>query len=130
MSFVNFIMKKIILDTNFILTCVKQKIDFFEYLEEDGFEISIPEQVILELEKIINSKKKLKFREFAELSLKLLERSKFKKIKLEKEYVDRGIIDFAEKHREFIVATLDKEIKQKIKNKKLIIRGKKKLEII
>ena len=51
-------MKYAILDTNFILTCVKQKIDFFEDIKLMGFQIVIPKQVINEIEKIPKSKKK------------------------------------------------------------------------
>jgi hypothetical protein len=127
-------MKKIILDTNFILTCIKQKIDFFEEIKFMGMEILIPEQVINELKKVANSKKKLHFRKDAELSLKLLEKEKnsFKKIDLLKygKNTDKRLKNFAEKNKNIIVATLDRELKNKIKNPKLIIRGKKKLEII
>jgi rRNA-processing protein FCF1 len=125
-------MKKVILDTNFILTSVKQKIDFFEEIKFMGMKILIPEQVINELKIIVNSKKKLHFREDAKLSLKLLEKESFKKIDLSKygKNTDKGIKNFAEKNKDIIVATLDKELKNKIKNSKLVIREKKKLEII
>ena len=127
-------MKKIILDTNFILTCVKQKIDFFEEIKFMGMEILIPKQVINELKKVANSKKKLHFRKDAELSLKLLEKEKnsFKKIDLLKygKNTDKRLNNFAEKNKNIIVATLDRELKNKIKNPKLVIREKKKLEII
>ncbi len=121
----------VLLDTNFILTCVKQKIDFFEEIKFLGLEILIPLQVIEEIDKIANSKQKLHFREDANLVLKLLEKNKtkFKKIDLKIKKVDLGLIKFA-KNNEVIVATLDKEIKNKIKNPKLVIRGKKKLEIV
>jgi len=39
-------------------------------------------------------------------------------------------IKFAKENSESIIATLDRELKNKVKNKKLVIRGKKKLEII
>ena len=65
-------MKYAILDTNFILTCVKQKIDFFEDIKLMGFQIVIPKQVINEIEKVSSSKKKLHVRDDALLSLKLL----------------------------------------------------------
>lgn len=123
-------MKKIILDTNFILTCVKQKIDFFEYLEMQGLKILIPKQVIRELESIVNSKKKLHFRENAKLALSLLERNFFSKIDLKIKNVDSGILKFAKSNKDLIVATLDRGIKSKVQNQKMVIRGKKKLEVI
>jgi|TARA_B100001971_G_C18256434_1_gene582560 rRNA-processing protein FCF1 len=127
-------MKITILDTNFILTCVKQKIDFFEEIKFMGMEILIPKQVINELKKVVNSKKKLHFRKDAELSLKLLEKEKnsFKKIDLLKygKNTDKRLKNFTEKNKNIIIATLDRELKNKIKNPKLVIREKNKLEVI
>lgn len=114
-------MKKILLDSSFILTCVKQKLDFFEELV--GEQIIIPEQVLKEIARLktLNS----------ELALKILAKHKFKKINLEKgKTTDNKIINFAKENPKIIIATLDREIKNKTQNKKLIIRGKKKLEII
>ena len=123
-------MKKIILDTNFILTCVKQKVDFFEYLEMQGFQILIPKEVIGEIEGIIESKKKLRFKDDAKLSLKLLKNNSFKKINLNSKNVDKGIVKFAKENPNMVVATLDREIKRRTKNPKLVIREKKRLGII
>ncbi len=123
-------MKQTILDTNFILICIKQKIDFFEELGLEGIQIIIPKQVIDEIKKIATSKQKLKYRENAKLALKLLEENKFKKIDLGKGHVDKRIIDYSKNNKNIVVATLDKELKNKIKNPKLVIRGKKKLEIV
>ncbi|MBU3906732.1 MAG: hypothetical protein KKA64_00605 [Nanoarchaeota archaeon] len=122
--------KVVLLDTNFILTCVKQKIDFFSYLEEEGFQILIPSEVIKELEKISLSKQKLRFRDAAKLSLGLLNKNKFKRVTLNAKNTDLGIINFAKQNPKLTVATLDRDLKNKITNKKLIIRGKKKLEIV
>jgi len=112
-------MKSALLDTNFILTCIKQKIDFFEELRFMGFEIIIPDRVIDELKKLKQT-----------LALKLLEKNNFKKIILIGKDVDNSIINYAKKNPEILVATLDKELSNKLKNRKIIIRGKKKLEII
>lgn len=123
-------MKKAILDTNFILTCVKQKIDFLDEIKFMGIMILIPEEVLNEIKKIMNSGKKLHFRENARLALKILNKNRFKKIKLGTTDVDKGLVIFAKKNKDVIVATLDKKLKEKIKKPKLVIRGKKKLEVI
>ena len=112
-------MKPALLDTNFILTCIKQKIDFFEELEFMGFEIIIPDKVIDELKKLKQTS-----------ALKLLEKNNFKEIILAGKNTDNSIINYANKNPEILVATLDKELNNKLKNRKIIIRGKKKLEII
>jgi len=123
-------MKQAILDTNFILTCVKQKIDFFHDLELRGIKILIPKQVIKEIKNIASSKKKLHFREDAKLSLKILDKNNFKQVNLKVGYVDKALIQFAQENKKIIVATLDKEIKNKIQTPKLVIRRKTRLEII
>jgi len=123
-------MKKAVLDTNFILTCVKQKIDFLDEIKFRGIEILIPEEVLEEIKRITDFGKKLHFRENAKLALKILDKGEFKKIKLGTAEVDKGLINFAEKNKDVIIATLDRELKRKIKKPKLVIRGKKKLEII
>jgi rRNA-processing protein FCF1 len=115
-------MKKVLLDTNFILTCVRQKIDLFEEIYLMGMQILIPEQVINEIERIKNLN--------SQPALKLLEKNKFKKIDIGRGHVDKKIIQFAKENPDLTIATLDREIKNKTKNPKLIIRGKKKLEII
>ncbi|MCX6750200.1 MAG: PIN domain-containing protein [Candidatus Pacearchaeota archaeon] len=114
-------MKQILLDTNFILSCIKQKIDFFEEIYLMGIQIIIPEEVIKELEKLKQ-----------EQALRLLEnvKDKFKTIPLKGKNVDNAIIKYAKENPEVIIATLDREIKTKVKNRKMIIRNKKKLEII
>ena len=122
-------MKYVVLDTNFILSCVRKKIDFFNEIKFLGLKIIIPIQVIKELENL-TSKGKAKFRDEAKLSLALLKKNSFEKVDLKIKNVDNGIVKFAKEHEDYIIATLDKEIQKKIKNNKLIIRGEKKLEII
>ena len=92
-------MKQAIIDTNFIITCIKQKIDFFEELGLAGIQIVIPDQVISELKKNKSS-----------LALKLLKKEKlfFKKINLGKGHVDKRIIDYAKENPEVLIATLDR----------------------
>ena len=117
-------MKTAILDSSFILTCVKQKIDFFEFLENEGFQIVIPKEVIKEISGVAKS------RDYGKLALQILKKNKFKEISLKEKVVDFGIVKYAKENPQAVVATLDSGIKRKIKNKKLIIRGMKRLEII
>ena len=122
-------MKSVLLDTNFILTCVKQKIDFFREIPEKGWNILIPRQVIEEIKRIANSTKKMRFRDDAKLAQVLLERNEYQEIDIRGKYADKGIIKYAQEHPQLIVATLDKNLQNKITNYKLIIRGRKKLEL-
>ena len=123
-------MLKVLLDTNIILTCIKQKIDFFDDLENQGIKIIIPKQIIKEIEKLTKSKQKLRFREDAKLALKILEKNDFQKIDIGKGHVDKRIKLFADKYPKILIATLDKELQGKLKNSKVVIREKKRLEII
>ena len=114
-------MRKVILDTSFILTAVRQKIDFFENTEMKGMRIIVPEQIIRELKGL-----------GAGLALRILAKNEhgFEVIKIPGKDADSAIMNFARKNPEAIVATLDAGLKKKIKNHKLIIRNMKKLEII
>ena len=113
-------MREVILDTSFILSCVRNKIDFLEEIRLMGFRGLVIQKVVDELKK---SKKKE-----AKISLKLLEKEKI--VELGKTYADKQIINFAKKNPNMLVATLDRKLKESVKNKKLIILGKKKLEVI
>ena len=121
-------MKQAILDTNFILTAIKYKMDILEGITFLGLTPVVPKQVIEELKKIVESKKKLKFKDDAKLALKIL--SKTKKIDIKNAYVDKGLIDYSKQNKSAIIATMDKELKSKIPNQKLIIRAKKRLEVL
>jgi len=124
-------MKKILLDTNFMLICIKQKIDFFKELFEIGAEIIIPEQVLQELKNISEDKKQTKTSKAnAKLALKIIEKNKYTPLLLEGSYVDGGIIKYAKAHPKIIIATLDRDLQKKAKTRKMIIREKKRLEII
>ena len=112
-------MKSALLDTNFILICIKQKIDFFEELYLWGYQIIIPDKVIDELKKLKQTS-----------ALKLLEKNNFKEIILTGKNTDNSIINYENKNPDILIATLDKQLSDKLKNGKIIIRGKKKLEII
>jgi rRNA-processing protein FCF1 len=120
--------EKILLDTNFILSCIRKKIDFIEELNLSGRKILLPIQVIDEIKRIAK-KGKGKVKQEAEFSLILLERTSFEKIDLKEKYVDKGIKKFLEKDNSIIVATLDRGVKRP-KSRNMVITRKKKIEII
>ena len=123
-------MTEVILDTSFILTAVKAKIDFLNEMKFMGLTPILPIQVIDELKKITSSKKKAKFKDDAELALKILNQNKPKEIDIKNAYVDQGIIEYAKNNKEAIIATMDKELKSKLKNRKLVVRAMQKLEVL
>ncbi len=122
---------EILLDTNFILTCVLQKIDFVELSEEmfdEKIEWILPKQVISELKKIEKDlKQKRKFREGAKLSLEILETMNLKIVDLNKNpNIDIAIKDYIF-DKPIVLATNDKGLKKRVKNRILSIRGTKSL---
>ena len=121
-------MKQVILDTSFILTAVRQKIDFFSDFQNMALQVLIPEQVIREINSL-SSTGKGNSKSNAALALRILDSHSFKTVSLPGKNTDNAIVNFAKENPETLVATLDKEIKYKIKNSKLIIRQKKKLQI-
>ena len=123
-------MNKVVIDTNFILNCIREKIDLFENLQEIGFKIVIPVRVIEELNQIKNSKQKLKHRDEAELALKILDKYSFEKIKLESKNTDNGLVIYLKKNPDLFFATMDRNLSKKVKNRKIVLRSKKKLEVL
>jgi len=138
---------KIILDTNFLIYCAKEKLDYVEEISNlinDNYELIVPEQVINELVKIKNKKKekfpvykrKPKFKkttgkdkEAASLSLQLIDRyisdNKIKKVSVVGKTVDDVLINLSKENEKNIVCTLDKELRKKLGRVILINRFKR-----
>ena len=122
---------KIILDANFLVYCAKQKIDYASKFS--GKKVIVFSPIIKELEKLAEKTRKARDKEAASLALQILQKNiKKKKVKLIKtrEKADKAIINAA--GREDVVATMDRELKKRLKGKARIlsIRKKKKLEIL
>jgi rRNA-processing protein FCF1 len=120
-------MIRIILDTNFLVYCAKQKIDYVEEISKlmkSGFELITISLVVIELEKLAKEEKKLLDRDAAKMAFKILKTSAVKIIPVEGDNTDNEIIKLSKGN---IVATLDRELKSKIE-KSIIIREGKKIE--
>jgi len=120
---------ELILDTSFILTCLKEGIDFLE-AEEFG-SLVLPLQVIEEIDKV--KEKPGKEGELADLALDIIEKNKnkFKIVDLGKKFADAGIKRYV-KGKKVVVATIDRELKRELRGRVsfLVIRARKKLEIV
>lgn len=109
---------KILLDTNFLINCSKFHIDYQEQLK--GHELYVLDRSIKELENLINQKKAKN----AKLALQIL---KAKNIKTLKTSSKKDVDTLLREKKAYAVATNDKELISKIKNKKIFIIRQKKL---
>ena len=122
---------KIILDTNFLIYCAKNKLDYKEEIENlinEGFDLVVPKQVITELTMLKNDKwKKVsgKDKAAADLALKLLDHHKVKVIDILGKSVDESIINLANSDSKNIVCTLDQGMRHNLPRVILINRMRK-----
>lgn len=128
---------QIILDTNFIITSIKNKIQIFEELQKEfpSDKILIPLEVIKELEKLKEDEKlSLKEREYTKIAIELIKKYNPSIVPLNSKDVDAGILKYAKQYNNVIIATLDRNLKEKIRivNKKvkfLTIKEKKRIVV-
>jgi rRNA-processing protein FCF1 len=122
---------KILLDTNFLLDTLRYKLDFsiFETLEE-SVELFISSETLREIKSMAN--RKTKEGRLAIVALKLIETQKIKIVQSLKKEVDEDLLALAKKEG-FIVATNDKDLKEKLKKENvriICLRNKKKIEVV
>lgn len=126
-------MTKVILDTNFLVYCAKNKIDYVEGIYDllnEEFEIVVPIQVIDELKNLsINKFKKIsaKDKRAASLALEILESKNIKKINPKGKKADDVLIKLAKESRN-IICTLDRKIR-KLSKRNIVINKFKKLSL-
>jgi rRNA-processing protein FCF1 len=119
---------EVILDTNFLIYCAKEKLDYVEELRDlinENYELVVPGQVIEELERLKIKAKKGKDKDASDLALKILKNNKIKKINPSGKSVDDAIVNLAKKDKKNIVCTLDREMRWNLGRVILISRGKK-----
>lgn len=127
-------MKKIILDTNFLLIPIEFKVDIFDEIDRIStfnYKLYIIDKTLDELDNIIE-KQRGKSKEAARFAKQLIKLKKLETINTkEDDEVDKIILDTVNKD-EYIVATQDKLLKKKLMEKKIpiiILRQKKHLKI-
>jgi rRNA-processing protein FCF1 len=122
-------MIKVILDTNFLIYCAENKIDYVQeilQLMDEGYELVIPQQVADELNELYKKGEKFSDRQAAWLAMKLVGANKVKIIMAPGRCADEAIINLVRVGS--IVATHDLELRKKLRNSRVIvIQGKKKL---
>ena len=126
-------MKKIILDTNFLLIPIQFKVDIFSELDricDFNYKLYIYANSISELKNIIE-KQSQKHKKAAEFALKLIKLKNIEIIKSDEKDVDSLILENFDK--DTIIATQDAVLKKKLLRKGasvVILRQKKYLQLI
>jgi len=122
---------KVLLDTNFLVDIIRFRIDFSIFQDvEENIEIFISSEALRELRSIAN--RKTKKGRLALVALKLIESKQIKVVQSLKKEVDQDLIALAKKEG-FIVATNDKDLKEKLKKENVrvvCLRNKKMIEVI
>lgn len=120
---------EVLLDTNFIISCLVKRIDFLGELEDKGFRIKVPREVLDEMKDLKNSGKiSHEEKTMIPVALEMLEKKKIKKMKLGGGKVDEKLIGLGKKG--IYIATLDNGIKREIPNKVIIDNSRKGLTVI
>lgn len=111
-------MKKIIIDTNFLLIPFQFRIDIFSEIDrivDFKYELFIVDKTIDELKKIIKEQKG-KNKEAAKIALALIKNKRIRKLKTDEELdVDSLLL----KQKEAIIATQDVILKRRLKKNKI-----------
>jgi rRNA-processing protein FCF1 len=122
---------KILLDTNFLLDMLRYKLDFSIFQElDESVELFISSETLREIKSMAN--RKTKEGRLAIVALKLIETQKIKIVQSLKKEVDEDLLELAKKEG-FIVATNDKDLKEKLKKENvriICLRNKKKIEVV
>ena len=125
-------MKTILIDTNFLVECAKNKVDIHSELTrilDFSFEVAILDRTMEELDTIIARGKKEG--QAAKLAKTILMTKKVSVLPTLGGHTDTLLLEKADENN--IIATMDKALKQKLKKKGqdvVIIRGQKKLALM
>ncbi len=123
-------MRKIILDTNFLLIPAQFNIDIFAEINRimlEKYQLYTLDKVVDELKQIMKAKKqKQKDKHAAKLGLMLIKAKKVKILKTKEGNAD----DILAEIKGYTIATQDMALKRRIKGKKITLRAKKKLILV
>lgn len=113
-----------ILDTNFVISCIRKRIDFMTQLELQGFKVKIPHEVMDELKDLRTSNRVSHEDRIAiDVALQMFSRKEINKMKLGHGKVDDSLISLGKAGA--YIATLDNGIKRQIPNKIVIFDAQK-----
>ena len=114
---------EVFLDTSFIISCIRKRIDFIEQLKALGFRILIPLEVFQEM-KDLKRKQGTSHNDKVsiDLAFEMLEDKGIKKTRLGGKGVDYGLIQKGKSG--VYIATLDRAIKREVPRRVVIFSAK------
>ena len=119
---------EVILDTNFIISCVLKRIDFLDELAVMGFKPVVPREVIEELKDLKKERKTSHEERVAiDVAFEMFEKQKVKKMKLGGLHVDDGLISRGKEG--IYIASLDRGVKREVPNRIVISDAGNKLRV-
>ena len=110
---------EVLLDSSFIISCIRKRIDFIAQLTEQGFIVCVPREVMQEM-KDLRKRSKLSHEDRIAIDVAL---DMFSKRDIKKTSMGHGKVDdwLIKKGKEGIhIATLDSEVKRQIPHKIVI----------
>jgi len=122
-------MIRVLLDTNFLIYCARQKIHYKEEIDiliSQKHEVVVPSLVVEELKNLAETADKFSDRQAADLALKVLGANGISVVDLPGKNADEALIRAS--GSEGIVATMDLELRKKL-GWVIVIEGVKKLAL-
>ncbi len=114
-----FIYMQVLLDSSFIISCVRDRIDFLVQLAEQGFTPVVAREVLQEIKDLRNRNGTSREDRLAvDVALEMIEKGKVKKTSFGAGKVDDYLIGRGKTG--IYIATLDREIKKKVPNRVVI----------
>ena len=119
---------EVVLDSSFIVSCVKRNIDFVGKLRGLGFKVLLPREVMQEIKDLKLKTKAREDKVDVELALQILNENKdIKKMTIGTGRVDNELIKLGKAGA--YVATLDNFIRRSVPNRVVINNAKNNIEV-
>ncbi len=119
---------QVILDSSFIISCIRERIDFLTQLAEQGFTPVVPREVLQEMKDLrIRNGVSHEDRVAIDVAFDLFEKEKIKKTSLGSGKVDDWLIKRGQEG--IFIATLDTGIKKKIPKRVVIFKAQNRVGI-
>ena len=118
---------EVLLDTNFVISCILKRIDFMDELKNLGFTPVLPREVLQELKDLKKNKSSPAERAAIEVAFEIFEKEKIRKTKIGGTSVDNALITKGQMG--IYIATLDAGIKNRVPNLIVIASAKNGLAV-